>query len=173
MQQKQTWCESRCTKVASWFTGVLAACWAFTNLKIINVVLEFYSLDLCGGQKKNVEIKKKLAVRVKKNIQQWKQAKETTSGPKTISQSKRFINPLRKLLIWFTWQISLDIYHRCRQVTSALCLFAADSVNFHVIGSYCVPLTSCCRCLTDVGLLMLICVSPKFPSLLPTWLCSQ
>lgn len=47
-------------------------------------------------------------------------SEETTGGLKTISESEQFINPQRKLLVWFTWQISLDIYHHCRQVNSAL-----------------------------------------------------
>lgn len=108
------------------------------------------------------ESEKGPAVQVKKKIPQWKQAWGTASGRKTISESERFVNPQRKLLIWLTWQICLDVYHRCRQGTSALCLFPADSLNFHVIGSHC-SLTSCCPCLTEASRLILICAPSKLP----------
>lgn len=143
--------------------SVLAACWALTNVKNH----KFSRVWLTGSLfKSKEEYQKELAVLFSiciLKIWQWKQAWDTTSGPKTISESECFINPQRKLLIWFTWQISLDIYHRCRQVSSALCLFEADSLNFHVIGSHSFPLTSCRPSLTDAAPLMLICVPSKFP----------
>lgn len=114
----------------------------YVNINIIHLVRKYASL-------RENKKKKQLTVQVKKKI--WKWERETTSGLNTISESECFINPRGKLLIWFTWQISRDIYHRSRQVAPASCLFAADGLSFSLIGLNCSPVTSRCPCLTDVG----------------------